>query len=606
MNRPTMLRGWYVAVWAACFALSACQPIAAPPMCSRAQTLCAGECIDVSSDPAHCGACATACAAAEVCAGGACDAECPADQTECDAGCFDTETWPTHCGDCATSCASDEICAGGACRASCRSNSPTLCGSECVDTDVSHDHCGECGVACAANEVCSGGICGSVCTGATATLCSETCVDTEIDRQHCGGCDAACATGEVCTGGACGTACGGATPTRCDDQCANTDVDRHHCGTCDSPCGADEGCVDGACVTIPAVDGVDLLLMIDNSNSMTEEQVSFVREIPAIVRALTSGDRDLDGLPDFRPATSLHIGVVSSDMGTGSVEGIESCDAGLGDDGVMWTRGSARAGCMATYPSAIFEFVAEGGDATAFATSVGCVASIGTDGCGFEHQLEAPLKALSLVPSADGASPVAWTRPGYRPPVFLGTTFGHGGAGGRNDGFLRAGSVLAIVLVTDEEDCSASDPLIFDRLDPAYSSVDLNLRCHTFTEAQYTIDRYVDGFIGLRSDARRLVFAAITGVPLEAVDRDLDYEEMLALPAMQEQIDPVLRNRLLPSCTSPDGRGVAYPPRRIVQVAEGLDRLGARTTVQSICDAGFTSAVEVIIDRIADANGGPG
>jgi hypothetical protein len=350
-----------------------------------------------------------------------------------------------------------------------------------------------------------------------------------------------------------------------------------------------------------SVDEVDLLLLVDNSGSMTEEQQSLVTELPRLIAILSTGDRNGDGLQDFQPARSLHVGIVSSDMGTGSVSGIESCSAGFGDDGVMFNRGSTGTGCMPTYPSSVFDFMVGRDDAGAFATAVGCVASLGTDGCGFEQQLEAPLKAVSLTPQPDGSSPVAWTRPGYRPPVFYGSTFGHGGAGEPNDGFLRPDSVLAILVVTDEEDCSANDPSIFDRTDPRYSSVDLNLRCHTFVDAQYPVQRYVDGFIGLRSTPDLLVFAAIVGVPQDAVDAGLSYDQILALEEMTERIDPVLHNRLLPSCTSPGGRGVAYPPRRIVQVARGLEALGASTSVQSICNTAFTGAVDGIVEQLSES-----
>jgi hypothetical protein len=342
---------------------------------------------------------------------------------------------------------------------------------------------------------------------------------------------------------------------------------------------------------------LDLLLMIDSSNDMAEEQLSIARELPRMIQIIASGDLDGDSVRDFTAVGSLHVGVVTSDMGVGTVVGVESCESS--DDGILRSAGGTGPGCMATYPSAIFEFTAIVDDLAMFSASVRCVASVGTDGCGFAQPLESVLKALSLAPLADGTSPVGWTRAGFRPPVFLGTTFGHAGAGGLNDGFLRADSALAVVLVTTENDCSASEPAIFDRLDPRYATVDLNLRCFTFVDEQYPIERYVDGLVGLRADSRRLMFGAIAGVPQDAIDDGLDYDAILAHPEMEDRVDPVLRNRLLPSCTSPDGRGVAYAPRRIVQVAQGLEALGASTTVQSICNGSYRAAVDAILERIA-------
>jgi hypothetical protein len=349
---------------------------------------------------------------------------------------------------------------------------------------------------------------------------------------------------------------------------------------------------------------LDLLLVIDDSGSMTEEQQSLVTEIPRVIDVLSSGDRDGDGTVDFSPVSSLHVGIVSTDMGTGVVSGVESCSAGFGDDGVMLDHGSTSTGCMPSYPSGIFEFVPTTDDRTQFSTDVGCTASLGNDGCGFEQQLEAALKAVSLAPQADGRSPVSWTAPGYRPPVFFGSTFGHAGAGGLNDGFLRPTSVLAMVVVTDEDDCSVTDPTIFDRTDPRFASVDLNLRCHTFVDALYPVQRYVDGLLGLRVWPELLVFTAITGAPEEAVADGLSYDALLALDEMTERIDPVLHNQLLPSCTAPAGRGVAFPPRRIVQVARGLEAAGAGTSIESICNTSFHRAFDRILQRTGQALAG--
>ena len=70
-----------------------------------------------------------------------------------------------------------------------------------------------------------------------------------------------------------------------------------------------------------------------------------------------------------------------------------------------------------------------------------CIAGLGINGCGFEQPLEAALKALS--PAAPNAS----TGAAYRPPTFFRNTFGHGD--GANDGFVREGTLLAVVVVSD-------------------------------------------------------------------------------------------------------------------------------------------------------------
>jgi hypothetical protein len=351
-------------------------------------------------------------------------------------------------------------------------------------------------------------------------------------------------------------------------------------------------------ISIENVDSVDLLLMVDNSNSMAQEQALLRAEIPRMIQVLASGDRGLDGTPDFTPVRSMHVGVITSDLGAGNVpagEIVPSCDPGLGDDGIMRnvSRPGAGAGCLAMYPSRIFEFTMGVPDPATYAADIGCVADLGTGGCGFEQQLEVTLKALSP------ASPNPNVASFYNPPVFFGGTFGHGD--GNNDGFLRPNSALAIILLTDEEDCSVPDYTIFYPSDPLYLGNPLNLRCSRFPEALYSPQRYVDGFIQLRENAGLLIYAPIVGIPPDLATSDASYEAMLSDPRLMEVEDTAMDppQRLIPSCDT--ANGIAYPPRRIIEVAIGLRDRGASTTVQSICAPSFAPAIDVIIQKIADA-----
>jgi hypothetical protein len=354
----------------------------------------------------------------------------------------------------------------------------------------------------------------------------------------------------------------------------------------------------------PATD-VDVLLMIDNSCSLGEEQASVIREIPRIATLLTDGDpSDLLGLGPQRPFESLHIGIIDSDMGLGDVTGIATCEPGFGDDGVMQMRAHhpPYAPCEADYGARyattanVFAFEpASGMPASAFAADVGCVAYLGTDGCGFEMSLEATLKALAPAPGADGSSSVAWTAPGYRPPVFWGGRHGHGNDPATNGVFLRPDSLLAIVVVTDEDDTSTDHFAIFSPDDPAHNGVDLNLRSHAFADELFPIARYADGLVGLRVRPERLVFAAIAGLP-PTLSGD-SASAILADPLMAELVNPAMPNQLLPACSVP-GRGVAYPAIRIVQLVGELEARGAHTTAQSICNDDFGPAFTEIL-RIA-------
>src|SRR6185312_10193680 len=60
-------------------------------------------------------------------------------------------------------------------------------------------------------------------------------------------------------------------------------------------------------VQIRNVDKVDLLMMVDNSNSMGDEQASLKREFPSVIRVLTTGYR-YEGDPNpFPPVKDLHV-----------------------------------------------------------------------------------------------------------------------------------------------------------------------------------------------------------------------------------------------------------------------------------------------------------
>ncbi len=382
--------------------------------------------------------------------------------------------------------------------------------------------------------------------------------------------DRLCPGGQVCEAGTCSCPTG----RMCGDTCVDTDSDPLNCGGCGMACGVGEGCVEGSCCGL-AMEKADVLFVIDNSASMTEEQAALIAQMPYLLSVLTTGDFEGDGRIDFPPVTDLHLGVVSTDMGVGD-DLIPTC-TDLGDDGLLNTHGAPVSGCDATYPP----FLAFGGDLDALASDFACVANLGTDGCGFEQQLEAPLKALT---------------PSTSPIRFQGGSVGHGD--GANAGFLRPDSVLAVILLTDESDCSAVDPDIFNPESPRYVG-DLNLRCFQYPEALHPIERYVDGLLALRPDARRLVYTSVAGVPADLTTSELpDWDGILADERMQERVDPEMPSGLLPTCRVP-GRTVAFPARRMVQVGRDLEARGATASVGSICDEDLTSVFRGLLRTLS-------
>lgn len=349
---------------------------------------------------------------------------------------------------------------------------------------------------------------------------------------------------------------------------------------------AGPGTPDSGCVTIipdsgtPATpEQVDLLFMVDNSNSMTEEQASLALALPALVEAISTGDANLDGVADFAPVGSLHVGVVTSDMGTGGFTVPTCADSDFGDDGLLRsTRPDPRCAAL----PAFLEYRPGIDDLTAFASDAACLTTTGTVGCGFEQQLESMLKAVSSASSG--------TR-------FFRNTEGH--ADGQNAGFLRPDSVLAIINVSDENDCSSRDPELYNPSSATYTS-DLNLRCFTHAAvALHPVERYVEGLLALRpGQPGRLVMANIVGVPPDLSGQP--ESTILADGRVDERVDPAMPFRLIPSCDVP-GRGVAFPPRRFLETSQALRARGARTTTLSICVEDFSPAVRLVLDEIAAA-----
>lgn len=339
---------------------------------------------------------------------------------------------------------------------------------------------------------------------------------------------------------------------------------------------------------VPLTGEVDLLIMMDNSGSMSQEQAALAREVPQLVRGLVTGDVDGDGAAEFPPVVNLHVGVVTSDMGTGGVVVRGACerDPNFGDDGVLRNEGNpAIVGCAATYDPNFLEFQPMD-DPDVFAANIACLSTPGTNGCGFEQPLEAVLKAVT--PSASDISFV------------MGTT-GH--ADTQNRGFLRPGALLAVLTVTDEDDCSALDPDVYDRMSTRYPNPELNLRCFQYPEAIHPIVRYADGLLASRSEAGRLIYGAIVGIP-EAVNpipgAPIDYDRILADDDMQERVNPMMPQELTPSCDRP-GTGRAFPPRRMVSLAQQLEERGARAFVQTICQDDYSAAVVGFAQEIGRA-----
>lgn len=329
----------------------------------------------------------------------------------------------------------------------------------------------------------------------------------------------------------------------------------------------------------PPTDLVDILVVVDSGHYATH--LAWEREMGRAVSRLVTDlrDRDLDGdgVLDAPSARSIHVTVVSGDMGVEDVDVRSLCSAGLGDDG-RFAR--APGGPMAESPGGPANGVyalQEGEDVSPFAAMMEDAPQL-VEHCEWQQLLEATLRALSPAPDANGASPVSWTGPGYAPPTFRDGTFGRGGPGGSNEGFLRPGSVLVVLVVAQVDDCSTPDSAIF----ASSREISSPVRCHAGPEARYPVERYVDGILGLRPSPSRVVFGVMAGIPNDAEEQTP--AQILERREMTIQFDPRDSVALLtPACVSQTG--TADPARRLVGVAEGIAAGGGHIVTTEICRA---------------------
>ncbi len=332
----------------------------------------------------------------------------------------------------------------------------------------------------------------------------------------------------------------------------------------------------------PSTELVDLLLMVDASGSMVDERTLLSRELPRLVGALLTGDVEYGttlpgrGTADFPRVQSLHVGLVSADLATGTFGAF--CLAAHGGDGII--GGRERPGFLTFNARSDPEEFSR-----LFNTST---ANLGR--CPIEQSLDSMLKAL--VPTTCTAGYCAF----------------EGGSRGQADranvGFLRDESLLGLVVISDEDDCSAQNPLLFCAADrtscPDPFSFTINLRCSLFLDELHPVQRYVSGFSDLKDNPRQLVYATVGGFPpgLGTSDGQIDYGSVLARDDMQIVRDPINTSRILPACEG--SGGPAVPARRLLELGRQLEFRGTPTVAQSICEPRYDSLVTGLMRRIAE------
>ncbi len=307
---------------------------------------------------------------------------------------------------------------------------------------------------------------------------------------------------------------------------------------------------------------VDILFMVDNSSSMGPLQQQLAAGFDAFMNII-------DSLPGGAP--DLHVGVVSSDMGVGD-DSIAGCNGQGGDRGRL--QFAPRGACAQTNLAPDAHFIAlrteaDGSRTTNYpggtlAQTFGCIAPLGELGCGFEQPFASVKHALD---------------PALAPP--------------ENLGFLRREAFLAVIMVTNEDDCSASPGVpLYDTISNLTIASTLgpptNFRCNEFghlcggsppprtatgdlgdcvsNETQGYLERvssFVSFLRGLKGDPAQVFVASVAGPPTP-------YQVHVKPPEVPDTADwPEIGH----SCMTADG-AFADPAVRLNQLTESLGPYG--------------------------------
>jgi hypothetical protein len=243
------------------------------------------------------------------------------------------------------------------------------------------------------------------------------------------------------------------------------------------------------------VDKIDLLFMVDNSASMADKQEILRDAVPVLVKRLTSpicvdsvgaltGENSVDGKctrgePEFTPIADIHVGIVTSSLGAHG--GTQACA-----DEKAHLLGTLRSTGSSPDPKLVFDvsqtwnnsgFLAW--DSNRTATPPGAdqpdvfknafqdmIQATGEHGCGFEASLESwyrflidPEPPAKVTRDSSASSPQT-----ARGSALLKHADGSTSCEGcdlelleQRRAFLRPDSLVAIVMLSDENDCSIRD-----------------------------------------------------------------------------------------------------------------------------------------------------
>ncbi len=375
---------------------------------------------------------------------------------------------------------------------------------------------------------------------------------------------------------------------------------------------------------------VDILFVIDNSGSMGEEQAILAANVSSFIEVLEADDVEAD----------YRIGITTTDMGnpwcppesTTPEAGrlvLSSCKTRLADFLFSDTVDVQDLACndICTLDEAELEILPTTTDddpdpkprpwleriagkknipsTTSTAAAFACFGPQGVNGCGFESPLESMYFSLVRARSEDEA----------------------------NYGFMRDNAVLAVIFLTDEEDCSYNsdwseifdadgnkvfwsdpsssvpssalcwnagvvcegDPSNYDVCDPVNKDVNGNEGVGDEAAVLHPVSRYV-GLLEMIEQEKKVfdpsqevivtVIGGVdeTGVPRYADSPDPEFQELYGIGPGCEVPNPV----------NPDSPIQAIPPVRLRAVADEF----TTENLHSICASDYAPALSKVADAI--------
>jgi hypothetical protein len=346
-------------------------------------------------------------------------------------------------------------------------------------------------------------------------------------------------------------------------------------------------------IEVSWADTLDLVLVVDNTPGMERAQQTLMRTLPRVLEQLLTGDRDGDGVAEQAAIRSIHLGVITTDMGTGPgyANSFDGCHTPGGDDGLVGASiNAAVAPSFLTFAST---------DATGgLAAQSQRALDVGTRGCVFRQPLEAALKAIT---SAEETDWYGEDNPRFRDPR-TGARTDPGHASSAHAGFFRRDAALGIVVMTNGDDCSAGDERIF--MDTPETNAewgsDPRLRCTHAGDTLLALERYIQGFS--RPSSWGFGIGFIVGLPVGSETHQL---VDLSHPQLEVVETGSVANPIRDVCVSADGVFSADPPQRILTLHNALSGRAA-TSITSICDDDFGAAFGAIFQPASTGGGGGG